>query len=378
MAPRWFLGNFDFEHQLAQPGRALSARLQRINAELATCWLAIAADGDYLWTPEPIAEEFWDDAVTSGLPRVIPTRKNKPDPAHALVPWGWSPELLQLASDEANAPTGLTLEIVRYANSRRTSMAWEQAWGTGIPGAAVLQTVADAAAAIAQFSDVAAGWVIKAEFGMSGRERLLGRGPLQPSDIRWLERRLAHDGVVFFEPWVERLCEAGLQYQIPPQGPVEFLGVAEMLPATRGQYAGTWFTGSPASFDWTEAISVGQRAAAELQAARYHGPLGIDAMWYRSADGNPRCRPLQDINARWTMGRLALGWRQRFPAVALGYWWHGSATALSAGQHLLPLQQRGLPYTSLHVICTTPSHVGSHATQHASAIVMAEPGPQDP
>ncbi|OYW15327.1 MAG: hypothetical protein B7Z55_15100, partial [Planctomycetales bacterium 12-60-4] len=60
-------------------------------------------------------------------------------------------------------------------------------------------------------------------------------------------------------------------------------------------------------------------AGNELQAAGYFGPVGIDAMWYRDANGKLACRPLQDINARWTMGRLALGWRRRFHNASLGY-----------------------------------------------------------
>gem|GEM_PF-5392860 len=40
---RLFIGNFDFEHRLAQPARQISSKLERINAELATSWLAIAA-----------------------------------------------------------------------------------------------------------------------------------------------------------------------------------------------------------------------------------------------------------------------------------------------------------------------------------------------
>ena len=41
-------------------------------------------------------------------------------------------------------------------------------------------------------------------------------------------------------------------------------------------------------------------------------PLGLDAMRHRVPGGAVRTRCLQDINARWTMGRLALGLR-RFP-----------------------------------------------------------------
>ena len=45
--PRLFIGNFDFEHQLADSRtRQLTASLDRINAELASVWTAVADEGD--------------------------------------------------------------------------------------------------------------------------------------------------------------------------------------------------------------------------------------------------------------------------------------------------------------------------------------------
>jgi len=40
--PRLFFGNFDFEHRLAEPSSEPSAKLKRLNAELAVAWLSIA------------------------------------------------------------------------------------------------------------------------------------------------------------------------------------------------------------------------------------------------------------------------------------------------------------------------------------------------
>ena len=62
------------------------------------------------------------------------------------------------------------------------------------------------------------------------------------------------------------------------------------------------------------------RAAHSVQQLGYFGPLGIDAMLYETPDGQRRWRPLQDINARWTMGRVALGWKRIVPASQHATW----------------------------------------------------------
>ncbi|MCA9082192.1 MAG: hypothetical protein KDA58_16640, partial [Planctomycetaceae bacterium] len=65
---------------------------------------------------------------------------------------------------------------------------------------------------------------------------------------------------------------------------------------------------------------------------------GIDAMRYRDRSGDLRIRPLQDINARYTMGRIALNWAHRFGQP--GRWVHMEAQPSPQG------------------IATTPAHVG--------------------
>ena len=45
-------------------------------------------------------------------------------------------------------------------------------------------------------------------------------------------------------------------------------------------------------------------------------------MLYRDAGGDLRLRPLQDLNARWTLGRIALAWGSLLRAGECGAWIH--------------------------------------------------------
>lgn len=375
MISRLFVGNFDFEHQLAVPGRVLSQRLQRINAELATSWLAIAEDGDHIWTPQPLPDDFWKGLAKQGLPDVRGVAEIAPSADQRLVPWGWTSDLqgLCLSTQSGSVPS---MNSIRTANSRRWSAAREADWKVGLPFAAAANTLDEATAAIDDILKWSPRWVIKAEFGMSGRERILGAGPLTDQHRRWITRRLAADGVVFVEPWVDAVREAGLQFDVPQEGPCRFLGIAEMLPSARGQYTGTLFAAPQETnpCDWSPAIAVAMRAVEELQTFGYFGPVGIDAMWYRSPDGRRACRPLQDINARWTMGRLALGWRKRFPDAAIGYWWHGSSTEFATGRHLEPLRNFLPAAAAIRILRTSPISLNDDPRRHVSALVWSDRG----
>jgi len=176
--PRLWLGNFDFEHRLADPGRTLSAKLRRLNAELASCWLASAEDGDAIWTPEPIPADFWDAMAAAGFARITPVSDWQPYvDRYELTPWGWTAELLALAHQIASQRELPSAEVVRAANSRRWSFARELEWQVGLPHAAGCESLTEVRRAISSLPERDAAWVIKAEFGMSGRERILGRGP---------------------------------------------------------------------------------------------------------------------------------------------------------------------------------------------------------
>jgi len=361
--PRFFLGNFDFEHRLADPTRQLPTKLERINAELASSWLAIAEDGDYLWTPQPIEPSFFEQAIRDGLPRVIPVVSLDDVPRGVeCIPWGWTDDIRRLCDKHGwlrNAPPD---EAVRAANSRRFSAALERAWLCGLDFSGEAISLQEIERLIA-LHDPASRWVVKAEFGMSGRERILGCGVPTEADRNWIEKRLSSDGVVFFEPWVERLDEVGIQIDVPREGDPQLIAVVPMLVDERGQYAGSWFTPredqprTSSTPPWRDATDVALRAAKQMQQLGYFGPLGIDAIRYRTADGFIRLRPLQDINARWTMGRLSVGLRRLLQPDEAGCWRHGS---LEAGSNVVLRR----------TIQTSPPTVGGSAAHHQSWVLV--------
>lgn len=349
--PRLFVGNFDFEHRLAEPQRVLPRRIDDLNADLAWSWLPLAQDGDMIWTPQTA------NIASPGIPLSASVRFiadwREVETHVELVPWGWTDDLLLTARVKRWRHPDIDPSVVKWANSRQTSAEMETALGCGLPGAKACRSLDEVAAAITALPEPRR-WVIKAEFGMSGRERQVGQGPLTTPATNWITRRLATEGVVFFEPWVERLDEVGILFDVPADGAPQLVGVAPMLIAPGGHYRGSWFAPPVTEFPWwTDAVTIATNAARELQARGYVGPLGIDAMHYRLPDGTTGVRPLQDINARWSMGRLAWNWRSRFPDATHGYWWHGPKTAFNAGEHLAAWLLSETPQT----LVTTPRDV---------------------
>ncbi len=372
-----FWGNFDFEHHLG-PGspRALSAQARRRNAELAFCLAPLAQPGDCLWTSEPPDVEFaahLSDVGVTGV-RFVGKVEDVP-PGVMLVPWGWCP-----ATDAWAAKNGWTrdspdLAVVAQVNSREFSSALETEWDVGLPDAVAIRTLPELVRVLTAAAERPGGWVIKANFGMSARERILGRGGQpRPQDLEWARRRLERGEPIFFEPWVEAIAEFGCQYSLPPTGPPQLEGVTGLLTDSRGTYRGSRLfpvTGG-AGRDVLRAgvLEVVERAAKRIQQAGYFGPVGIDVMQYHTSTGEIGWRPLQDINARWTMGRVALGWQRLLapdsPANWLQFRWSGDPASADAR---LANVLGELP-ADVRVLRTSPLEVGGRPATLGTALVI--------
>lgn len=371
--PRLFFGNFAFEHELTN--QPISKAARRTVNEMCLMWIAIANTDDAIasWELDPAEfQELWH----AGLPQprfveVEPQWAKKTAGNWEFCPWGWSSEAL-----ESGGMLGFDLDAsltmgAMLANSRLFSHHWESQLGCGLPGQRTAQN---------SFSEIVQGvrelgahgrWVIKSSFSTAARGRQIGSGPeFSESLFRWCENQLEHPfASLVIEPWVKRVAESGIQFDIPQLGTGEpqCVGITPLLTTPDGRYLGSRFGAVDVS-DFEPALEQTQAAAKAAQEVGYYGPLGIDVMQYRDDEGKLKLRPLQDINARWTMGRLALGFERLLQSGEVGTWLHVRWT--TDVDEWMNAMRRQLP-NGVRLLRTSPRQFAGKPVRHGSVVIIA-------
>lgn len=162
-------------------------------------------------------------------------------------------------------------------------------------------------------------FVLKPRYGFNGRGRVAGGldslDQLETSALRGSLARLAARGGAILEPWLERRRDFCVQWFIPSTGPTRMLGSLEQVVSPAGLCRG-----HRGCIDSRGRVSSGRQpdeacreasamASIAAQEAGYSGPLGVDGFSF--VDPNPPrhelLRPLVEINARFSIGGIALG-----------------------------------------------------------------------
>src|SRR5690606_8319248 len=106
----------------------------------------------------------------AGLPRAVGVSHADDIPTDCeLVPWGWTPEVLEFAVRVGLDIEAPPLEAVRAVNSRQFARSQELAHGLALPGSGIAREWDQLVALLdASLSEQ---WVIKSEFSQAGRER---------------------------------------------------------------------------------------------------------------------------------------------------------------------------------------------------------------
>jgi hypothetical protein len=361
--PCFFYGNFDFEETLAAPHRRRSHSVERILSELAPAWIAAAAPGDVIWCPRPIGAGYFERLADAGLPRVIGvSRLDDVPPDCELVPWAWTPEVLDLAKRVGLKIDPPPLEAIRAVNSRQFARSQEVARGFALPGSGIARDWTELVGLIAY--SVSEQWVIKSEFSQAGRDRfrvdLCTRSCIEKLRA-WATPRLQAGGTLFVEPWLDPEAEAGIQLTVDRDGSVEVEGVVG-TEYRGGALALADFSLSADEVDrWSQAVQIARDVAQAAAQLGYFGPLGIDAMRYRRRDGTLRVRAIQDVNARWTMGRLCLGYRGLLRPDERGRWLLGRAIAEIEG---------AAKVAGRRIIRTSPEEIAGQPVRLRSGVVI--------
>ena len=232
-----------------------------------------------------------------------------------------------------------SVDIVRMVNDKCFSHSLEHRLGIGLPHSTLVSSIQDLEQAVHRCPY---DWVLKHPFGVSGRERMLGRKKSLTSSIEgWARKRMSQGFSLIFEPWVEKRHDFSLHFDVSETGAVTFLGHCEFIfdpgGVHRGHRLNTGFSPHPGS------LECGHKIVDSLAGLGYWGPVGIDSLT-GILGRRAIVRPLVEINARCSFGLLALSLGDWLPQGSCYLWWHPSRQRAAHSRALLsfrPLPSSG-------------------------------------
>ncbi len=298
--------NADFETELSCAGGTAYRRLPSsdvLNHRLAPHLLWLAHAGDALLLREPWSEQLQREARRRGVELISPTHSAS-QPSRIFTPWGWTPGAVALGEQVGADVSGqIPFSTVARVNSKLWSHALEVELGWAQPGAATAETFDELQEQTARACPGGGDkWVIKSPFGFAARDRVLGRGPsLEGPQAVWAKRRLSKGETLIFQPWLEVIREYGVVLEIAAGGAYTVYGISDLQTNGAGTGKGYMLGRPPSPNRTAELERVAGIVAERLFKEGYTGPVGIDALEHARG-----LHPLLEINARYTMGFVAL------------------------------------------------------------------------
>ncbi|HEY5235789.1 MAG TPA: hypothetical protein VIJ14_06395 [Rhabdochlamydiaceae bacterium] len=234
-------------------------------------------------------------------------------PYENVESWGASLSITEWAKKKNLGYTMPHWNVVKQVNSKAFSFNESQK----LPGATLVHTLAE----LEQWEQKTEGpKVLKSCFGVSGKGHLF-----LPSlhMKKFAEKEFAEGRPIIAEPWVERKLDFSTQWMIHPNQKIEFLGATICINDKRGQYNSNRVGDLPRLFGKYFPFLETHKETVfpilqKMALLGYFGNVGIDAMIW----GNNQLHPVVEINARKTMGWVALEIsKRRFPkqTIALSY-----------------------------------------------------------
>ncbi len=164
--------------------------------------------------------------------------------------------------------------------------------------------------------------VLKAPWSSSGRglRFIDSRTPMLPqsdsTQSGWIRNVLRQQGSVMAEPYYNKVKDFGMEFECDGRGNVAYLGLS-LFHTVNGAYTGNLLATEEKKRDElgsylpTSLIDQVQvllcRQLSEAIREQYEGPLGVDMMIVKGADGEGfMLHPCVEINFRRTMGHVAL------------------------------------------------------------------------
>lgn len=311
--------NADFEAELGA-GAGLYRRLpsfDALNRRLAGRLLWLAERGDALLVEEPWSDELQAEAEWREV-ELVSRGKAEAQSGRVFTPWGWTRSAVE-AGERAGAVVvqAVPLATVARVNSKLWSHALEVELGIVQKGAAVVATFEELEEAVARACPQPGDkWVVKSPYGFAARDRVLGRGSrIEEAQAKWCGRRLALGESLIVQSWFEVVREYGVVLEIFADGSFEIEGISDLQTNGAGTGTGYLLGRAPDAGRVAELEGIARVVSERLFAEGYVGPVGIDALEHAGG-----LHPLLEINARYTMGFVALAVERQLKPAAPLFW----------------------------------------------------------
>jgi uncharacterized ferritin-like protein (DUF455 family) len=250
----------------------------------------------------------------------------------ALHPWGWSADSAAILGPLA-AGAGREIpwnDAIRSLYAKTSAAALLAGLHSEMPEAAALagivaNTFEEVVAAIGHWQERGhSSVVLKAPWGLAGRSLLRITEPAASlaasKQAAWVERILTEQGALVVEPWLDRVADFSVHYDVASGSPPKLRGMVRLYNDSGGRFIACTAARMFSRLLPPEAARVlhelrGQRLYEEVVPARlaglmegsgFRGWLGVDAFFHREVSGAVRLRPVVEINPRCTMGRVTL------------------------------------------------------------------------
>lgn len=260
--------------------------------------------------PDP---EYIDRLKQRGIrtPKIHLYTANEPLPHYPIDCWGFTPAVQKWAKEHHLSFSMPDWNCVKEVNSKEFSFTRSPK----LPGSMLLRNEIETRAWIASTTGPR---VFKSVYGLSGRGHFHVQESLDARALRFLQGEWRKGHPVIAEVWVERVLDFSTQWIISKEKAISYLGVTLCQNDSKGAYKQTLI---PPDNHLGEAydsfLTLHKDTALEIihimKQKGYYGHVGVDAMLYRM-HGALHLHPIVEINARKTMGWVALNMQRNYHA----------------------------------------------------------------
>lgn len=312
-----FFTNAFFEEELSQPRDSLEqyccAHPLYIQLQFLSCLFATSQDTVLVsHLPEP---DYLSRLQRLGfeIPKIADLKSRIERPS-VLYSWGPSYALQSWIQDQPILYEIPDWDIVKEVNSK----AFSHLHTPSLPGSALLE---DELSARKWWQEMQGPKVLKSIYGVSGRGHHLSQERPFEEALLFLQKEWDLHHPVLAEPWVDRLLDFSTQWMIAKDKTISYLGLTICENNPRGTYLRTHV--GPEKQIWNypdfylkDHLAVAKEMTSMLASLGYFGHVGYDAMLYKSGQ-DIQLHPIVEINARKTMGWIALACARHYPSSRL-------------------------------------------------------------